>query len=128
MSGSVDTVLFVEDDASIRRVGEVSLRAIGKFRVLLASNGLEALEIVERERVDVILLDVMMPELDGPGTLRRLQANDATKDIPTIFLTARVQPSELAAYLAMGALGVIRKPFDPVSLPADVRSFMTKAR
>ncbi len=127
MTTATATVLFVEDDPAIRRVGEVSLRAVGRFRVLLACNGLEALELVALERPDVILLDVMMPELDGPGTLLRLRADEATRDIPVIFLTARVQPEEVTAYLAMGAVAVIRKPFDPVALPNEVRSLMMSA-
>jgi CheY-like chemotaxis protein len=92
--------------------------------VVEATNGLEAVEVARRELPTLILLDVMMPELDGPGTFARLRENPATAGIPVIFMTAKAQPHEVASYRALGAAGVIAKPFDPMTLPAEVRTIV----
>ena len=84
----------------------------------------QALTLAAHERPDVILLDVMMPELDGPGTFASLREDPATATIPVIFMTAKAQPHEVASYRALGAAGVIAKPFDPMSLPGEIRSIV----
>lgn len=96
----------------------MSLRNIGKWQVVLAESGTQALELVEKERPDVILLDVMMPDLDGPATLRRLRELPAAQGVPVIFMTALSDKEEL---MALGARGVIAKPFAPLTLPAQIR-------
>ena len=121
----VNKVLLVDDDADIRRIGQLSLQAVGKWNVVLAASGAEALLAAEREAPDLILLDVMMPEMDGPTTLQRLRETKATAMIPMLFLTAKVQRNEVERFLQLGAQGVIRKPFDPMLLPKEILQLVT---
>lgn len=114
-------VLMIDDEPDIRQVGRMSLRAVGKWQVVLASSGAEGVEAAARERPDVILLDVMMPGIDGPATLTLLREQETTRLIPVIFMTARSRQEEIQGYLALGAAGVITKPFDPMTLPQEVR-------
>ncbi len=116
----VSKVLLVDDEPHIRRIGELSLKGVGKWTVVLASNGNEALDKVEREMPDVILLDVMMPGMDGQETLVQLRARPAVAHIPIIFMTAKVQKHEVDRYREAGAAGVIPKPFDPMALPSQI--------
>lgn len=117
---AVSKVLLVDDEPHIRRIGELSLKGVGKWTVVLASNGNEALDKVEHEKPDVILLDVMMPGMDGQETLAHLRARPATAEIPVIFMTAKVQKHEVDRYREAGAAGVIPKPFDPMALPSQI--------
>ena len=117
----IETVLMVDDEPDIRLIGAMSLRSVGKWRVVQAASGLEALAVAIKEKPDVILLDVMMPELDGPGTLAKLRAQPETQAIPIVFMTAKVQRQEVERYLSLGAAGVIAKPFDTLTLPAEIR-------
>jgi two-component system, OmpR family, response regulator len=87
----------------------------------------QALPLAVREQPDLILLDVMMPELDGPSTFERLRESAATRHIPVIFMTAKAQTHELEKLRALGAAGVISKPFDPMALPAEIRAILAKA-
>ncbi len=117
---AIRKVLMVDDEPDIRRVGQMSLELVGKRQVCLASSGREALALAAREQPDVILLDVMMPELDGPATIGLLRAQASTAAIPVIFMTAKIQRHEVERYLSLGAAGVIYKPFDPMTLAGDV--------
>lgn len=117
--------MFVDDDPGIRRVAELSLNKIGKYEVLLAKSGREALELLQTERPDVILLDVMMPGMEGPAVLSELQANPELASIPVIFLTAKVQKQEIENFMKLGVIGVISKPFEPSQLSLDVKSLYT---
>ncbi len=125
---TVSTVLLVDDEPHIRRIGELSLKGVGKWKPLLASSGAEAVELAERELPDLILLDVMMPGMDGPATLLQLRASEATARIPVIFMTAKVQKHEVEKYLAAGAVGVIPKPFDPMALPAQILQILSNSK
>jgi diguanylate cyclase (GGDEF)-like protein len=116
-------VLIADDDADSRELVRLTL-AMQKIVVVEASSGAESLRMAEETRPDAILLDVMMPSMDGPATLSALQANPATASIPVIFLTASVMPSEVHRLKALGARAVISKPFDPFSLPAAVRQVL----
>lgn len=116
----IKRILLVDDEEDIRTVGSIALRKVGKWETLLADSGEAAVEIVIRSSVDIVLLDVMMPGMDGPTTLKRLRANPATAAVPVIFLTAKVQRQEVQRYLELGALGVIAKPFDPMHLPDEI--------
>ena len=116
-------VLHVEDDPSIREVTEISLGLDPDLVTRSCSSGREALAVVADWLPDVILLDDMMPGMDGPATLARLRDNALTASIPVVFMTARAQASEIALFRSLGAAGVIPKPFDPMSLAASVRAF-----
>jgi two-component system OmpR family response regulator len=117
-------VMMVDDEPHIRRIGELSLRGVGKWQVVLAGSGKEAVELARREQPDVILLDVMMPGMDGPATLAELRDSGDTASIPVIFLTAKAQRHEVERYRMLGAAGVLTKPFDPMTLPDDVRTIL----
>ncbi|BEH16283.1 response regulator [Marinobacter shengliensis] len=117
---SLNKVLYVEDDPDIRAIAELALQDVGGFNTALCSSGQQALEVAPEFGPDLILLDVMMPGMDGPETMRRLRALDATRSTPVIFMTARIQSAEIQEYLALGAIGVIPKPFDPMTLAADI--------
>lgn len=121
------TVMIVDDDEDILLIAALSASRIGNWRVVTAGTGMEALDLAQRERPDLILLDAMMPVLDGPATIARLREDPATATIPVIFLTARVQPQEIESYLEIGALGVIRKPFDAMALPLEVERILRDA-
>ena len=114
-------ILYVDDEPDIREVAVMALELDPEFEVAEASSGAEALERCAKLRPDIHLLDVMMPEMDGPATLTRLRDMPELAGIPVIFITARASTSERARLTALGALGVIAKPFDPMSLAAEVR-------
>lgn len=117
----ITRVLMIDDEPHIRRIGELSLKSVGKWQVRLASSGAEGIEMATAERPDVILLDVMMPGMDGPTTLTKLRESPTTASIPVIFMTAKVQKHEVERYVRIGAAGVISKPFDPMALPDEIR-------
>jgi CheY-like chemotaxis protein len=117
-------ILYVDDEDDIREIAQMALELESEFEVRLCSSGAEALDTAGTWRPDLILLDVMMPEMDGPETLRRLIAKPATASIPVAFITARTQMHEIERYKAMGAVGVIAKPFDPMSLSKEVRELV----
>lgn len=114
-------ILYVEDEPDIQAVAKLALEMVGGYQVMICGGGQEALDKVGGYAPDLILLDVMMPGMDGPTTLQNLRANPATALIPVIFLTAKVQPAEVAQYQALGALNVLPKPFDPMRLAEQVR-------
>lgn len=115
------TILYVEDDPDIQAVARLALEAVGGFTVTVASSGDEGIRAAQADRPDLILLDVMMPMMDGPTTLKALRADPRTADVPIVFVTAKVQSTEVEHYKSLGALDVIPKPFDPMALAAVVR-------
>jgi CheY-like chemotaxis protein len=119
---SLQKILFVEDDPDIQTVARMALETFGGFTVLACSSGTEALERVEGFVPDLILLDVMMPGMDGPSTLKLLRKIPTAAETPVVFMTARVQAHEVARYRALGAKDVIAKPFDPLTLADTVRT------
>lgn len=119
-------LLLVEDDPVIQIVAKAALGR-AEFEVSVVANGREALAHVAIAAPDVILLDWMMPELDGPSTCERLKADPATKDIPVIFLTSRSGEADRQRCLALGATGLIAKPFDPQTLGTDARELLRSA-
>lgn len=118
-------ILAVEDEADIRMVLQVALGDLAGLELELCASGAEGLSKAPGFAPDLVLLDVMMPDLDGPATLEALRALPATADTPVVFLTAKVQPREIERLHQLGALGVIRKPFDPMTLADDVRALWT---
>jgi two-component system OmpR family response regulator len=121
-------ILHVEDDLSIQAVAKVALEAVGGFTVLSCSSGQAALDQVQGFAPDFILLDVMMPGMDGPQTLERLGLLVDMTQIPVAFMTAKVQPNEIEHYRSLGALDVIIKPFDPMQLATQVRAIWSLSR
>ena len=121
MPAPLNRILYVEDEPDIRFVAEMALQAVGGFTVITCASGEEALSAAPEARADLLLLDVMMPGMDGPGTLKALRALPATAHTPVIFMTAKVQAAEVAVYKALGALEVIAKPFDPMTLAAQIQ-------
>ncbi len=123
--GSVEDlkrILYVEDQLDIQMIARVALESISHFELKISSGGEEALQCIEAFSPQLLLLDVMMPGLDGPQTLEQARKLPGFENIPVIFMTAKVLPSEIESLMALGALGVIQKPFDPVSLGDEIRA------
>lgn len=120
-------ILIIDDEADIRRIAHLALGRVGAMDVSEAQSGLEGLRKAEDTHPDAILLDVMMPGLDGPSTLAALRSNPATANIPVIFLTAKAMVSELTRLRALGAAGVLTKPFDPMTLAVQVRAALKES-
>ncbi len=120
----IHNVLLVEDDEDIRKVAQISLQFRGGWRVSLASDGEEGLRKAAQERPDLILLDCMMPKLDGYEMCRQLKQDPELRHIPVIFLTAKAQDSEVQKGLSLGAVGYLIKPFNPMSLAAEIRQIL----
>ncbi len=120
-------ILFIEDEAAIRTIAVTVLEAVGGFSVLACASGKEALAAAPAAAADLILLDVMMPEMDGPATLKALRAIPETANTPAIFMTAKVQPGEVAGFKQLGAIDVIAKPFDPMTLSAQIAEIWRNA-
>jgi two-component system OmpR family response regulator len=120
-------ILHVDDEPDIREVVELSLGLDPDFVVQSCGSGKEALAAAAGWQPDFILLDVMMPVMDGPATLVQLRVNARTASIPVIFMTARAQAREVDRFRSLGAVGVIPKPFDPMTLAASVRSYVQPA-
>lgn len=118
---TLSRVLYVEDEPDIQAVARIALQIVGGFTVQICASGEEALREAKAFGPDLILLDVMMPGMDGPSTLSALRATPGLEQIPVVFMTAKVQPSEVAQYKSLGALDVIPKPFDPMKLAEQVR-------
>ena len=117
-------VLLIDDEEDMRRIGRVSLARVGGMDVREAASGEEGIAAAEADPPDVILLDVVMPGLDGPATLAELRRRPATAGVPVLFLTGTSEPEALARLLALGARGVIGKPFNPLTLAGRVRELL----
>ena len=126
MKPSLQRILMVEDDPDIQVVARLSLEAVGGFTVEICSGGREALQTVPHFAPDMVLLDVMMPDMDGPTVLLQLRKEAATRELPVVFLTAKAQAREIEGYYEMGALSVISKPFDPMELPTTLQALWEK--
>jgi CheY-like chemotaxis protein len=121
-------VMCVEDDADIRLILEFSLHTVGGYEVLACASGRSALAQVSAFRPDLVLLDVMMPDLSGPQTLDALRELPSMQGVPVVFITAKALPGELEDLLQHGATGVIVKPFDPMTLAKDIRPYWEHGR
>ena len=117
------SVILAEDEPDIQLVARIALKRAG-FDVRVVSNGAEAVAAAEERLPDVILLDWMMPVMDGPTACGKLKANPATASVPVIFLTARSQESEIAQGLSLGAAGYVTKPFDALTLGDKVKALL----
>jgi CheY-like chemotaxis protein len=117
-------VLLIDDEDDIREVAGMSLETVAGWTTLAARSGREGLKIAAEQQPDAILLDVMMPDMDGPSTFRNLQESAATRSIPVIFLTAKAQTREQRGFRELGAHGVISKPFDPLTLADQISELL----
>jgi DNA-binding response OmpR family regulator len=117
-------ILLIDDEDGARRIIQFSLEAAAGWEVLTAASGAEGLSIAARENLDAILLDVMMPDLDGPATFQQLQHSSATRSIPVIMLTAKASPTEHQALSALGVAGIITKPFKIADLIAQIQAIL----
>lgn len=120
-------ILIVDDEADIRRVARLSLTRLGGMEVEEAASGAEALEQARRRAPDAILLDVMMPGMDGPAVLAALRADPQTERIPVLFLTAKAMTAEVERLRGLGCQDVLTKPFDPTTLADEVRRALRTA-
>ncbi|MAN51579.1 MULTISPECIES: response regulator [unclassified Marinimicrobium] len=119
----LEKVMYVEDDSDIREIATLALRDLGGLDVLVCESGQAALANVDAFEPQLLLLDVMMPEMDGPETLEALRRQGSiSSETAVAFMTAKVHPEELDRYRSLGVNDVVRKPFDPMILADDVRA------
>lgn len=123
----IKKVLLVEDDNHIRLIIKTSLVKLAQWQVIEARNGTEALRLADEERPDLILLDIMMPGMDGTTTFKELLKKESLNYVPVIFMTAKVQRQEIESYIKLGARGVITKPVDPMTLPEQIIDTLNKS-
>ncbi len=121
MTRHLEHIVCIDDQSDILEISQMALEYVGGYRVTCLNSGAQALSEAAGLKPDAILIDVMMPGMDGPTTLKGLRTQAELDAVPVIFMTARVQRSEVEAYLALGANGVIHKPFDPMQLPTQVK-------
>lgn len=119
-------ILLADDDRTILRIASLALKARG-HEVSCASDGAQALAMAEAEPPELILLDGLMPVMDGMEAFRRLRAGPKTKDVPVIFLSAQQEPEELSRLESLGAAGIIHKPFDPMALAGRVETILGRS-
>lgn len=113
-------ILIIDDEEDVRRIAHLSLTHVGGHEVIEATGGAAGIDKARTERPDAILLDVMMPAMDGPATLVQLQADERTRAIPVVFVTARAMATEIERLRSLGACGVLIKPFDAMTLPQEL--------
>ena len=118
----LNKILYVEDEPDIQAVAKIALEAVGGFTLKTCSTGQEAIQHAVAFNPDLLLLDVMMPGMDGPSTLEKLREMPQLAQVPAIFVTAKVQPQEVQYLKALGAIDVIAKPFDPMSLSSQIEA------
>ena len=127
ISGMLERILYVEDEPDIRAVAKIALETVGGFLLNMCNCGAQALQDAEGFKPDLLLLDVMMPGFDGPSTLAGLRKLPQTAFTPAVFMTAKVQAAEMAHYASLGAIGVIAKPFNPMTLAKELRELCANA-
>lgn len=127
MKKELKKILYVEDEADIQAIAQIALEAVGGFTVKIFSSGFEAIDAISDFKPDLILLDVMMPNIDGPTTLLEIRKLEEFIDTPAIFMTAKVQQDEVDALRGSGAIDVIAKPFDPMTLADTIKNIWEKA-
>jgi len=120
-------ILYAEDEPDIQSIAQMALEMMGGYTLKVCNNGQEAVEAAEAFAPDLILLDVMMPNMDGPAALKAIKQMPALTDVPVIFMTAKVQHQEIEDYKAMGAIDVIAKPFDPMTLSETIKKLWENA-
>ena len=127
MSATLTKILYAEDEPDIQSIAQIALEMVGGYTLKVCNNGQEALDAAEAYAPDLILLDVMMPTMDGPAALAEIRKIPALENVPVIFMTAKVQNQEMDEYKQMGAIDVIAKPFDPMILSETVQALWARA-
>jgi CheY-like chemotaxis protein len=117
-------ILIIDDEDDIREIAAMSLETVAGWEVMVANSGAQGLTRAAMYKPDAILLDVMMPGMDGPTTFRELQKNPATAKIPVLFLTAKVQATDRARFAGLGIQAVLVKPFDPLTLSVQISNVL----
>jgi two-component system, OmpR family, response regulator len=125
--GTLNKILYVEDQKDIQMIAEYALTTIANYTVKICSSGNEALAEIETFSPDLLLLDVMMPGLDGPETLQEIRKLASYKNTPAIYMTAKILPNEIDDLMSQGAIAIISKPFDPVTLGGEIQALWDKA-
>lgn len=125
---ALERILYAEDEVDIQQVASLALEVVGGFSLKTCQSGLEAVNEIEGFDPQLLLFDVMMPDLDGPGALAKIRKMNAYRETPVIFMTAKIQPNEVQQYLDMGAVDVIPKPFDPMTLASQVEQIWVKVQ
>jgi CheY-like chemotaxis protein len=120
----VHRILIIDDEDDIREVAAMSLESVAGWEVILASSGAQGLVSAAEYLPDAILLDVMMPGMDGPTTFRELRKNPRTARIPVLLLTAKVQSNDQRRFADLGVEAVLFKPFDPMTLSAEISTVL----
>jgi two-component system, OmpR family, response regulator len=118
----LNRICYVEDDEDIQRIVRMSLERVGKMSVELVSDPFKAIDVITSSMPDLIMLDWMMPGMDGPTLFKKLREDPRVKDIPVVFITAKASSAEMDELRALGAAGAISKPFSPKELPDQLRA------
>lgn len=124
---ATERVLYVEDDPDIRAIARMALEVLGGFEVRICASGPEAVAAPTSFAPDIVVLDVMMPRMDGRTTLAELRRVAGLERVPAVFVTAKVEPDDVERYRESGVIGVIKKPFDPLTLADQIRSLAESA-
>lgn len=119
-------ILYVDDDKDIQLIVKVGLDSTNQFDLTICSSGAEALQILSKTTPDLLLLDVMMPEMDGPSLVKEIRKRDDIENIPYMYITAKAHPNDVASLLLTGAISVITKPFNPINLGNEIQKIWNK--
>ena len=122
----LNRICYVEDDEDIQRIVRMSLERIGKMTVQVVSNPTQAIDAMKTFGPDMVMLDWMMPEMDGPTLYRKMKTEPAVASLPVVFITAKAAQRDLDELIGLGAAGTISKPFSPKDLPDQLRAIWTK--
>jgi CheY-like chemotaxis protein len=119
-------ICYVEDDEDIQRIVRMSLERVGKMTIEVVTDSTKAVDVMVAFKPDMVMLDWMMPVMDGPAVFRAMKGREETKALPVVFITAKASQRELDELIALGAAGVISKPFSPKDLPDQLRAVWKK--
>jgi CheY-like chemotaxis protein len=122
----LNRICYVEDDEDIQRIVRMSLERVGKMTVEVVTDPLKAIGVINAFRPDLVMLDWMMPGMDGPTLFKKMKEDPQTALLPVVFITAKAQSRDMAELMALGAVGTISKPFSPKDLPDQLRAIWKK--
>ena len=122
----LERICYVEDDEDIQRIVRMSLERVGKMTVEIVTDPLQAIGVINAFKPDLVMLDWMMPGMDGPTLFKKMKEDPQTAGLPVVFITAKAQSRDMAELMALGAAGTISKPFSPKDLPEQLRQIWAK--